>query len=135
MAPAEPPTAVTLPAETLVGVTFRFGFCHCSLLKRFVVVISMRSVGAPGRSASRNLLCRPPCQTFSPGPTMAPRSAVPYRPIGEPANAATLYQAAIVGSSRFGSDNWSGRSATTGRDAVDVKRVPVGSGIEIVGVR
>jgi hypothetical protein len=48
MNPADPPTAVSRPALTFVGVTFRFEFVHGGVL-RFVVVSSTRSAGPAAR--------------------------------------------------------------------------------------
>src|SRR5438477_12836802 len=91
MNPALPPTPVTRPALTLVGVTFKFGFAHCGVLERFVVVSSTRSAGPAARSANRNRLCTPKCQRFRPGPSITPRPAVPNRPIAGAANAVAAY--------------------------------------------
>src|SRR5438046_6430659 len=98
MNPALPPTPVTRPALTLVGVTFNFGFAHGGVLKRFVVVSSTRSAGPAARSANRNRLCTPKCQRFRPGPSITPRPAVPNRPIGGAANAVMSYHGnAVIG--------------------------------------
>src|SRR5437867_12864583 len=110
MNPAGPPMAVTRPADTFVGVTFRFGFAHCGVLNTFVVVISMRSVGPAGACVNRKRLCTPRCQRFKPGPSITPRPDVPNRPIGEAANAVMSYHgngvvgdpAGAVGSSKIG---------------------------------
>src|SRR4051812_16758499 len=135
IAPAVPPTELIRPALTFVGVTFTFGLPYCGTLNALVEVSSTLSEGAPARSLSLKRLWIPRCHRFNPGPTTDPRSAEPKRPTGAAAKAARSYQAAMVGSSSAESRNWSGRSVTVGRAAAVVKRVPVGSGIEIVGVR
>ena len=83
MKPAVPPMALIRPALTLVGETFRSGAAYCGVLKMFVEVSSMRSVGADVPVLSRNFLCSPKCHRLSAGPTIEPRSAVPNRPMGD----------------------------------------------------
>src|SRR5918994_6113599 len=135
MKPAVPPMALIRPALTLVGDTFRSGAAYWGVLKMFVEVSSIRTVGAEAAVVSRNFLCTPKCQRLSAGPVIEPRSAVPNRPMGGAAYAPGSNQRATVGSLSSGSVIWSGRSVTVGRVAVLVNRVPVGSGTEIVGVR
>ena len=135
MAPAVPPIELIRPALTLVGVTLTLGLPYWGQLNAFVDVSSTLSDGAPAWSPSVKRLLMPRCHRFSPGPTIAPRSALPNRPTGAAPNAVTSYQAATDGSASAESRNWSGRSVTVGRVAAVVNRVPVGSGIEIVGVR
>lgn len=47
MNPDGPPIALMRPRLTFVAVTFMFGFAYCALLKMFVDVSSIRSVGDP----------------------------------------------------------------------------------------
>src|SRR5687768_1782013 len=82
MEPDPPPIPLIFPALTLVGVTFTLGFAYCGSLKMLVLVISMRNVGPSGRPVNLNRLCSPKCHRFRPGPSIAPRSAVPKRPTG-----------------------------------------------------
>src|SRR2546426_6617679 len=101
----------------------------------FVAVNSARSSGALGFSEKRKFLWNPMCQTFVPGPMTTPRAAFPKRPSEGAAKAPAANQPSMVRLEMLGSRNWSGRILTRGRLALVVKLVPVGSGIEIVGVR
>ena len=93
MDPALPPTAVTRPAVTFVGVTFMFGPPTAAL--EYVRGRELDPEVRGPRGAMRNRLCTPKCQRFSPG--LQSRRGPPSRIVRSAAANAVMSYHAIDG--------------------------------------